>query len=47
MGIESFQNPLIDGKINFKMSNSYNLIYKGKNIVWECVPINEYFPQDR
>lgn len=44
-GIESFQNPLKNGKINFKMSNSYNLIYKAKKYcVWECVPINEYFP---
>ncbi len=42
---ESFENPLEKGKINFKMSNSYNLIYKAKKYcVWECAPINEYFP---
>ena len=44
-GIESFENQLKKEKINFKLSDSYNLIYRAKKYcVWECAPINEYFP---
>ena len=36
---------IANNSIRFKKSNSYNLIYECKKYcVWECNPINEYFP---